>query len=62
MGEVRQLGRVRPHATELCAIYFGLKMAWRMNYKEVELESDWLEIVDLILGSSTTNAKDQGIV
>lgn len=57
-GRGLSLRRVKPLMAELLSIYFGLKMMWRMNYKDVALESNLIEAVKLLLGREVGSAED----
>lgn len=51
MGEARNIGLESSITSELLAIYFGLKLAWRKGYMKIILELDSAVVVDLVLGT-----------
>lgn len=44
-GEGHNVGLVGSLASELLAIFFGLQLAWRKNWRNLVLESDLMEAV-----------------
>lgn len=61
-GEVRSLGRVRPLTAELCAIHFGLLLAWRKGFQKLVLETDCLEAKNLIMGYKDGSVEDRALI
>lgn len=59
VGEARGVGRAEPLSVELCAIYYGLQLTWKRNYRNVILRSDSLDAIRLILGGGNGNADDR---
>ncbi|KAF2308048.1 hypothetical protein GH714_034735 [Hevea brasiliensis] len=54
---VLRLGTYNSMLTEISTLLFGLQLAWNSGYRKVEVDTDSLATIHLVLGSLATNAR-----
>lgn len=58
MGEACNVGQIGSLTAQLLEIFFGLKLTWRMDYRNVILEAYSVEAISLIVGTGEGNYED----